>query len=336
MTEALEKKDDTLPVAGSGQTVSMQMISARGDIFRTGSKNIAPHGQDPVWRDVYAIDITGLQRMNQVAGCTVVDAPSISWDGKEVGNPYIVRDERGNALEVVSRVVCYGFSRLGSPAISVSTVNLRVADYEAYVWMNAWAGKLKKGKVSGADRAMGELVAAFPTEAKKDPKKKIVDMRDGTWLVVDITNEKAIQILKQLQAFRTSLVQRARTKATRIAMQRHPAFGIQTLVGDNQPVEVVGWTMTPDRKKALDSMKSAITAGMEGDVTAVQGVNLIETATQFSDEEEAVRELGEDEVTVTKPEEESAQQKEPEQKKGEQREPVQQEFEDDPFGGKES
>ncbi|KAA3609369.1 MAG: hypothetical protein DWQ01_08535 [Planctomycetota bacterium] len=309
-------KDKALAPNGAvGQKKTVQLWEQQGHIFWTGSKKVKTQDANgnviDKWMSVYSLDIKGLDLLNQTAGCTVIPAPFLVVDGRECENPRIIRGESNQPAEVISKYVCFGLSKSGQPAVSISTVALNIKAYEAYTWFNAWSGKLKQGKVTNAKRHMGELKVIDAITKKEHQSNLIVDLMNGMALVIDPTKEDAIAILKQLINFRLTCAQRVETKARRRAMQSHPAFGVQQIVGNGQSVEAFAWSMTPESKAKLDQISQAVSEGRLESIHEVGGVEVFETEHTFEEDEEPV-EAEFEEVTE---EEEKAEAKEEEPKK---------------------
>jgi hypothetical protein len=242
----------------------------------------------------------GFDKMNRVAGLSVVFPPEISItvnrrgfpETAKVENPYIEYDEDDGSIKVITtECMAIGLSPIGNWCITQERLRF---DLRQYLIAELWS------KVKNKPRC-GSFVTKQAYQKDPDPNRMWVPVMSGCGLSVDLMHEEIMKVISG-HITRQKFAERiSRSICRRNAMKRHPAIA-QSIVQPNDgyaEVEVVGW----QHDKSADDMKriasvvadrgavpSAITHEQEPvviDGTRVE-VATEETQVEYGDEEKTV------------------------------------------------
>lgn len=180
----------------------------------------------------------GYKKVAAAASVNVMNAKSLSVDGKEKQNPYVVRNKMGDVVAVYARAIAFGYTSTGYPAISDRTA---IFDLKQYRLVEL----LAKVKYNPDNFKL----LPVETEPEVDPEKKPVPtwakypFDEFTNIWVNTSHKEAISFYTAFTNKLKKATEYAQTFAARNAIKHHPAIpnikvqNGQTSVG----VEVIGW-----------------------------------------------------------------------------------------------
>ena len=194
----------------------MQLSVIRQEIVVTRADDLAA-----------GITAPGAERLNTVAGVSIVTTPSVSMpDGSTRPNPWIEADEHGTAIRVHVRRIGLGYSPLGTLVAQDETLAFDVRSYlfiDLLKKMTKWDGSGRSRKQIPV-REFGFIV---DLDAPGDVPKgwKVFPYRQGLGLAIDIQSPQFLSIL-DTDAQRVKFAERiAQSICRRNALLHHPAIG---------------------------------------------------------------------------------------------------------------
>ncbi len=226
----------------------------------------------------FMITAVGYDRLNKVAGISVVYPPTMAYtfvrDGipetREVGNPFIEYDQDSGAIKTIS-VTCLalGLSPVGNWAITQERLRF---DLNRYLTMDSW-GKVRNYKNCGVFQSN----EAYQKRTDKD-YFLFVKAMPGWGLALDTRHDEVQKVLTGHFTRQKFAERIASTICRRNAMKRHPAIAKSVVMPRNgvADVQVYGW------KHELGTREIN---KMIGDVAQGQLPNGIQVITQESEVE---------------------------------------------------
>jgi hypothetical protein len=197
---------------GDGQAFALRDESGR--IIAT-KQIIRLTGQDgtltqPVFNGPWVVSAFGYKKLADAAGAVVMNAQTVIVDGVEQPNPFIRRDQDGNAVEVYCRAVAFRYGEAGQAQVSDRTT---IFDLRTYLKADM-IGKAKKQKQCFRIGAKG-----------KAPDGWIEYPVDGfVSLYMDPSHEEVISFMGQVLNRQKKALEFAQTFAQRNALKH--LFGI--------------------------------------------------------------------------------------------------------------
>jgi hypothetical protein len=253
----------------------------------------------PINKSNVMITTYGFDKMNRVAGLSVVYPPQINITVDRRGfpetalveNPYIEYDDDGSIRVITTECLAIGLSPIGNWCITQERLRF---DLRQYFIAEAW-GKVKKYP------ACGKFTTLAGHESGPDAHDHMwVPVIAGCGLSVNLMHKEIESVLTG-HITRQKFAERIATSiCRRNAMKRHPAIA-QTLVNPRQgyaEVDVIGW----QHDKSADEIKdiaasvanrgvvpSAIQHGDKGMSIDGKPVEIVteETNVEYGDEENA-------------------------------------------------
>jgi len=228
------------------------------------------------------ITASGLDKLNRVAGLTVIKPPQISITVERRGfpettmveNPYIEYSKDGAIKVVTVECLAIGLSPIGNWCITQERLRFDLVQYFA---SDAW-NKVKKFPDCGR----------FTTKAMHDKHadgNMWVPMMLNTGLSVDVTHPEITSVLTG-HITRQKFAERiASTICRRNAMKRHPSIAqsvVQPEQGGYAYVPVIGW----QHDQTVDGLKKMAAQAVSGDSPPAEvEVLQVETEVEFGNEE---------------------------------------------------
>ena len=227
------------------------------------------------------VTATGFDKLNRVAGLTVIKPPQIAITVERRGypettmveNPYIEYSEDGAIKVVTVECLAIGLSPIGNWTITQERLRFDLVQYFA---ADAW-GKVKKFPDCGR----------YTTKSlhdKHEDEKMWVPIMMNTGLSVDISHPEIVSVLTA-HITRQKFAERiASTISRRNAMKRHPSIAQSAVTpeGGFANVTVIGWQHNQTTGN-LKTMAAQAAAGVE--VPKEIEVVKAETEVEFGDEE---------------------------------------------------
>lgn len=226
---------------------TIRLSESDGTLVRVGSTR-----SDGKWVNSYDLSISGIRRLNEVAGLQVIRPDCVIVDGKRQMNPYIAVDPATRMPEVVySRCLAVGYSPTGS--LVASDVMIRL-DINIYLLENIQS-KMDKAKTLKECNNIG-IYGAIDEEPVDEDGNELHGYRffpihsvGGIGLWVNLRSREIQKILKD-HTTRLKFIERlAQSFAERNALKIHPSIpkAIDTKNGVAH-VRVNGWTTDFDRE----------------------------------------------------------------------------------------
>ncbi len=191
----------------------------------------------------YMITAVGYDRLNKVAGISVIYPPTVVHtfvrDGipetREVGNPFIEYDQDSGAIKTIS-VTCLalGLSPVGNWAITQERLRF---DLNRYLTMDAWS-KVRNFKNCGVFQSN----EAYESRSDKE-YFLFVKAMPGWGLALDTRHDEVQKVLTSHFTRQKFAERIASTICRRNAMKRHPSIAKSVVMpqGGVADVQVYGW-----------------------------------------------------------------------------------------------
>jgi hypothetical protein len=227
------------------------------------------------------ITASGLDRLNKVAGLTVIKPPQIAITVERRGypettmveNPYIEYSEDGAIKVVTVECLAIGLSPVGNWCITQERLRYDLVQYFA---ADAW-NKVKKYP------DCGRFMTKKFHDRDGDGRMWIPIMMD-TGLSVDISHPEITSVITG-HITRQKFAERiASTICRRNAMKRHPSIAKSLVIPEQGYgyVEVIGW----QHDQTADGLKKMAAQAVAGELPSSEvEVVQIETEVKFGDEE---------------------------------------------------
>lgn len=226
-----------------------------------------------------SISAYGLNTINRVAGCSIVQPAVIIVDGNEKTNPYVERapttgGRPGDIVRIMVAVnVCGPSPATGNPVVIQYTLDVDPGKDLIHMLMT----------LGREDQSAAYLIDETAWEEERARLKgragqwKMIPLYGGVGLVHDLGNEavrKAYQ--KHVNILQNSL-KKAQTVARRNALRSHPALAYQTVEVDDKgvaTVAVVGWASSGRSMASYVRMLDRIARGQSSEMPEVEVVNV--------------------------------------------------------------
>ena len=185
------------------------------------------------------IDSEGYRRLNRIASLHILTPPTVTVDGKEVGNPHYERNPKTLAIQrVVIRKAVVGPSPLGKQVVVDKTLHFDTAMYlnQAIIKLVTRFGSC--GCMGNRqDPPVQFVIYNYDKETKQDIRKGEIQAPPlaqlaffpvhgedfGVWL--DARHPEVIRMWGDFSQMLQFVSRRAETTVIRLCMQDHPAIG---------------------------------------------------------------------------------------------------------------
>jgi hypothetical protein len=233
------------------------------------------------------VSAEGLNRLNSVAGCSVIMPPHVVVDGKRVANPHICYNEQRELSRVVVSVAVAG----PSPMTGNIVVSQYILDADPRMDFMRMLSNTMKGKKSkhddeddGGDALLANAaVQVISREAWVDFCAEMPPAERRRWNWIPLHSGLGFAYSTAFKEVRNHIdkwvgildhfVRKATTVARRNAMKAHPALAQHRVLVDARGVariRVVGWAAG---QADLDGYAKAIDAVARGE--RMPGINVI-------------------------------------------------------------
>lgn len=214
-----------------------------------------------------AITAMGFLRLNNWIGASFSSPNTLQIGAETVGNPYIERTGTTTNRVTTRRI---GISRNAAGALVAIdlTVTYDLDDYAACEIFDAW----KPGYQQQAPQPWGRIVAEAGA-ANAQPHEKVISCPGGIFLVVDLTNKKAIALYSQLMQRQKFAERNAVSICERNILKR---FAGTSFADDEGYVSVVHWSQPDRTRQQMQKVFDKIQAGevqIEGEDVQVEQVS---------------------------------------------------------------
>lgn len=217
------------------------------------------------------VSAQGYHRINQVAGCTILQPPTVVVDGETRTNPYIQRSESddgrvGDVLRIVIAYVVVGPSPMtASPVVVNYTL-----DYDpSKDLQNMLAGVAKKEAAQCfliGEEDFREWRSEMPPQERF--RWRWQPVHRGVGLAHNLRADKVREAYSKYIEIVQNALKKAQTVARRNAMKAHPALAFQTVVLDEKGrarIPVVGWAGSRASLRQYSELMERVARGQDVD-----------------------------------------------------------------------
>ena len=235
-----------------------------------------------------SVSAQGLHRINQVAGCAVIQPPTVNVDGDDKLNPYIQRTvgkkgRLGDVVRIVIAVVVVGPAPMtGNPIV----VNYTLDYNPAKDFQNMLANVAKYNAdycflIDEDDFDEWKTNIAKPVERMR---WKFEPVHGGVGYAHDLSHEKVAECYSKYIELCTNALKKAQTVARRNAMKAHPALAYTTvaIVDGRARLAIVGWAGNADTQARWIDLMDRVAKGVNA--TDAEITNLSEAYEPDEDE----------------------------------------------------
>ena len=221
-------------VMALGENEAFALRDEQGREIRATRKTVrltAHNGElmQPVYNGPWVISAPGFMKLAHATGAVVMNAPTVTVDGRQEQNPYVRRDKDGRIIEIYCRAISFRYNENGQPMVSDRTTIFDVATYSIADMVAKASGQKEASKLLPAPApAPGEEWAAYKVD-------------DAINLWMNVKHDEAISFLGQVLNRQKKAMEFAQTFAQRNSLKH--LLGV-AVVPDNKPVwdvPVVCW-----------------------------------------------------------------------------------------------